>query len=90
MDTSFPTNVTIPASPTVWQAIAYVQEQVALQGHLPDDKSREHLLEKHLVEWLVAATLEDMGVLLRFHIEYHALRHATLRAPLRSTRGRVR
>lgn len=80
MDTSLQTNVTIPASPTVWQAVAHAQKQVPLLDHLPDEKSREDLLEEHLIEWLVATTPEDLGVLLRFHIEYDALRHATLRA----------
>ena len=80
MNTSIQGNMTVPASPTVWQAIAYAQTQVPLQCRLPKGKSREDLLEGHLIEWLVATTPEDMGVLLRFHIEYDALRHATLRA----------
>ena len=72
--------MTVPASPTVWQAIAYAQTQVPLQCRLPEGKNREKLLEKHLIACLVATAQEDLGFLLRFHIEYDDLMRATLLA----------
>ena len=70
-------NISIPAAPLVWEAIAYAHERVPFGLKLTESVNREDLLEEHLVAWLVASAQDDITFLGQFALEFDDLRIAT-------------
>lgn len=76
-ETIFQDTITIPAAPTVWEAVRHAQEQVPLGSQVPEGKSREDLLEEHLIARVVAHSQQNLTLPMRFHIEYQYIKKAT-------------